>query len=394
METTSEQLSIARALATAYSLNNAVGHGRSSHGCNKKPLPPPSKSRLDASLCDAPYNVDHFSKHAASQDGTVLYLAYGSNLSIETFRGKRGIKPLSQINVQVPRLRLTFDLPGIPYTEPCFANSGLRDPERDVPDEPPLLEMDEKSGLLDSRPQRNEYHKIQWHKGLIGVVYEVTPEDYAHIIATEGGGSSYQDIVVDCHPFVSSDPNTPVPQNPTSTPFKAHTLFAPAVPPGDGLPKDGRGLSRPDPDYAQSSPRYLKLVTDGAAELYLPYEYQDYLHSLRPYRITTIRQRMGQALIAATWLPIIGILFGLSKLLVGEGGKQPKWMRVLFTAVFAGIWATYDNVYKPAFGDGERTVGDEAKDAYGRNHPSQTAKSLSALGRSDTYTDIEKIAVV
>jgi hypothetical protein len=39
----------------------------------------------------------------------MLYLAYGSNLSNETFRGNRGIKPLSQVNVQVPSLRLTLD---------------------------------------------------------------------------------------------------------------------------------------------------------------------------------------------------------------------------------------------------------------------------------------------
>jgi hypothetical protein len=88
------------------------------------------------------------------EPGTYLYLAYGSNLSYETFQKGRGVKPLAQLNVQVPDLRLTFDLPGIPYAEPCFANSGTRDPLKDDPTQKP----------------KDKYHKDRWHKGLIGVV--------------------------------------------------------------------------------------------------------------------------------------------------------------------------------------------------------------------------------
>ena len=32
------------------------------------------------------------------------------------------------MGVFVPELRLTFDLPGIPYAEPCFAGTQYRDP--------------------------------------------------------------------------------------------------------------------------------------------------------------------------------------------------------------------------------------------------------------------------
>lgn len=62
------------------------------------------------------------------QEKTVLYLAYGSNLSAEVFRGRRGIKPISQVNVYAPELSLTFDLAGIPYFEPCFAGTQYRNP--------------------------------------------------------------------------------------------------------------------------------------------------------------------------------------------------------------------------------------------------------------------------
>ncbi|EMC91247.1 hypothetical protein BAUCODRAFT_45010, partial [Baudoinia panamericana UAMH 10762] len=269
-----------------------------------------------------------------------LYLAYGSNLSNETFRGNRGIKPISQINVQVPSLRLTFDLPGIPYSEPCFANN-------------------EKTPLLTHAwQQKGPYRKDRWHKGLIGVVYEVTAEDYAHIIATEGGGSAYHDIEVDCHPFVSTDPSSPVPQNPTLPAFKSHTLFAPAAPPGQDPPKYGGRLQRPDTSYAQPSARYLKLIADGAAELGLPYEYQDYLHSIRPFTVTSNKQRVGQYVLLSVWLPIVVLVFMMIRMFEDEDGRLPQWMAEFSGAVFKGVWSSYDAFFKPMFGDGERSIAD------------------------------------
>ncbi|KAF2764483.1 hypothetical protein EJ03DRAFT_392035 [Teratosphaeria nubilosa] len=292
--------------------------------------PTPTTQRLTASLSGTPYDLYDYLRNALSRRGTVLYLAYGSNLSNETFRGSRGIKPLSQINVQVPSLRMTFDLPGLPYAEPCFANSAPRD------------------------PKGKSYHKDQWHKGLIGVVYEVTPEDYAHIIATEGGGSSYTDVLVDCHPFASSDPRMPVPKEPTLPPFKAHTLYAPVEDP----PKYHGRLQRPNPGYAQASARYLKLITDGAEELELPFEYQDYLHSLRPFTITTNKQRLGQFVFLMTCAPIVFAIFGMNKIFADDNGVVPVWLSELLAAVFKGIWASYDSFFKPMFGEGERTIGD------------------------------------
>jgi len=279
---------------------------------------------------------------------SVLYLAYGSNLCNETFRGKRGIKPLSQTNVQIPELRLTFDLPGIAYSEPCFANTALRDAEKDV-----FTQLSTKDT---GRSIKEDYHKDRWHKGLIGVVYEVTPTDYAHIIATEGGGSSYHDVLVDCYPFATADPSAPVPQFPTTEPFKAHTLFAPATKPGERPPKDGGRLQRPDTAYAQPSARYLKLITDGAAECRLPLEYQDYLHDLRPYTTTTNKQRLGQFIFLSIWLPFVMSVFAMERVFADDRGVAPEWLRVLVGALFQASWASYDGYFKPMFGDGERTV--------------------------------------
>ena len=370
-----------RALAAAASIKQSfrnMNFKRTRPGQHDQ-APRPTPTRLAASLTDPSYDLHEYPEQRELKRDTVLYLAYGSNLSNETFRGSRGIKPISQVNVQVPSLRLTFDLPGLPYAEPCFANTGRRDPKNDPPAEPKLGGVDnEKTPLLQGK-DKDGYRKDRWHKGLIGVVYEVTPEDYAHIIQTEGGGSSYQDILVDCHPFPIDSPEVAVPQNPTLPPFKAHTLFAPAVSPGEPPPKDGGRFQRPDSSYAQSSARYLKLMTDGAAELGLPYEYQDYLHSLRPFTITTAKQRVGSFVFLSIWAPFILLVFAMGRMFADDEGRLPPWLRELSGAIFKAVWASYDSFFKGVFGDGERTITDGDDEAGVRPN----SKGLPPMPGSD-----------
>jgi hypothetical protein len=295
-------------------------------------LPEPSNTRRRDSISEDPFtevDIQTFDDGASSKE-TVLYLAYGSNLSAETFKGTRGIRPLSSINVQCPSLDLTFDLPGLPYAEPCFANSAYRNPAV--------------SGT--------DYHKLRWHKGLIGVVYEVTKKDYATIVATEGGGASYRDITVPCFPIPSG--TQIVDPNPTTEPFKAHTLFSPRK------PHNGWG-TRPDPNYAQPSARYLKLITDGAKEHALPKEYLDYLCDLQPYTITTRRQKAGRLVVFGIWGPIFAAVLGLNKAFADDKGRVPKWLASVMGFVFGSVWKTYDTVFYRLFGDGERTL--EKRDA-------------------------------
>ena len=261
-------------------------------------------------------------------------MGYGSNLSAETFRGKRNIKPLSQVNVVVPKIQLTFDLPGVPYSEPCFGNCAYRQPS-----------PDEKANN-ESSTNRSGYHKDHWPKGLVGVVYEVTKADFAHIIATEGGGAGYQDVLVDCF-ALSSNPKEKVPAIPSGQAFKAHTLFAP-------IDIEGRKHA-----YAQPSPRYLKLITDGAAEHNLPYEYQDFLHQIRTFHVTTAKQQLGQFVFIMIWGPIFALIFqGAAAIFLRPDGTFPKWFAAFARSMFTACWASYDDFFKPMFGDGERTIGD------------------------------------
>ena len=325
-------------------------------------LPRPPQGRLEASLSEQPYDLGQVETSEDLRKGhpsTVLYLAYGSNLCDETFRGKRKIKPLSSLNVLVPSLALVFDLPGMPYIEPCFANTQKRDSTGSLPtgtvsnstqgslDRHDPLKTSERSALLHEKALPDDKRR-PWNKPLVGVVYEVTPDDFAHIIATEGGGSGYQDVLVQCHPFPEDwSKSDRVPLEPQTPAFKAHTLFAPSD-----------TQRRRDPSYAEASARYLNLIKVGASEHELPDEYRDYLSDLHPYTITTQRQRLGRFVFRMLWYPILMGVFSLNRVFADKRGRSPEWLRRLQTAVFAGIWATYDAVFHDLFGDGERTQRD------------------------------------
>ena len=336
-------------------------------GQSSRRVPCTSHSRRLESLADSPLNFCDLEQHViqdhTNAKDTVLYLAYGSNLSVETFRGKRGIRPISQVNALVPQLVATFDLPGIPYSEPCFANTRYRQPDGIT-----LTKAWEKDNLL---LEPLDYHKDRWHKGLVGVVYEVTKTDYLHIIATEGGGAGYQDVVVDCY-ILSGDPTEEVPLYPKGETFKAHTLFSP--------PR----IIRPDPSYAQPSTRYLKLITDGAEECSLPYEYQTYLKGIRPYQPTTSKQRLGQFVFLSTWMPAFALIFGAGNIFLDKNGRYPEWYVAFANAIFAAVWASYDNFFKKLFGDGERTVSKK----HG-NAPDEEALLEGSYWKEHSYGSVE-----
>lgn len=364
-------------------------------------LPKVSEERLAQTLTEKALTLEDLASivrkdEKKQEEHTFLYLAYGSNLCYQTFQKGRGVTPLAQLNVQVPELRLTFDLAGIPYTEPCFANTARRDvpvtpgpphpPEEDGQDEEDeeedALLLNEKASPSEEPPK---YHKDRWQKGLVGVVYEVSAKDYYHIIATEGGGASYTDVLVDCYRLPEGET---VPNRPIGTYFKAHTLFAPSAPPpkqiksgnehhsilqaqsGTSRPsifsriKTGR-IGRPDPSYAQPSARYINLLRTGADEHSLPQEYKDYLNDIRPFTITSNTQLLGQFIFLMLWFPFITLIFSIGRRFRGEDGQSPKWVKWLSNALFEGMWVSYDNFFKPLFGDGERTQ-DEDEEARKR----------------------------
>ncbi|KAM5347873.1 hypothetical protein ACJ41O_007697 [Fusarium nematophilum] len=349
-------------------------------------IPRTSTARLAQAAQESDEDRDH------PKPSTHLYLAYGSNLAAETFLGVRGIRPLSQVNVSVPTLELKFNLPGVPYREPCFANVDFRK----LPDKPKLPPKIPPIKPPPFDPPQPPHAAATWNEGLVGVVYEVTEEDYRTIIRTEGGGIGYKEIVVPCLPIPPriSIPEKPFPELPK--PFLARTLFAPQIPEPD-LPDDPRkkkwwyrflvGPHR-EPDYAQPSARYLNLIRDGAQEHDLPDGYQRWLYSLQPYTITSWRQRIGAVLLLLLSAVIFLTVMSLSKILADKDGKIPRWLAITVTVLFNVTWMTYDSVFKPVFGDGERTEdpGD------GKGH--RRTRSLSAMLKRYPHVDEEKVVLL
>ncbi|KAI1376209.1 hypothetical protein F4677DRAFT_419219 [Hypoxylon crocopeplum] len=366
-------------------IRNSIQHRGTSRPTSYPPvssIPQTSLERLRLAFDDTP--------DGAGEPSTVLYLAYGSNLSSETFLGRRGIRPISQINVSAPGFDLAFDLPGLPYWEPCFSNATPRKiPKPPFPGDPPKPPFPPPSRRdNDVRMVEEGRHPAMpllpalppeapsWSKGMYGVVYEVSRADYGKIIRTEGGGASYHDVLTPClalPPSVSIPEKPPIPELPR--PFMAHTLYAPRLP---SFPDDDDGdddddekrwwrklllpVRRPAPDYAQPSPRYMRLILDGAREHYLPDDYQAYLGRLPTYKITTWRQEIGRWLLLLTVLPFFALTLVLSSLLAGEDGTVPRWLAAASTVSLNLVWIVYDAVFKPVFGDGEHTIEDEDED--------------------------------
>lgn len=329
----------------------------------RRQLPAPSLQRKLDSLDETPFDLETPANEALHElngsptPQTVFYLAYGSNLCYETFRGKRGIRPLAQLNVLVPELVLTFDMPGLPYLEPCFANTRYRTKKSKESE----TATTENTLLHHSSAAQSpfKYHKTRWQKGLVGVVYEVTTADYAKIIATEGGGSSYTDIIVTCYELPPN--SSTVPDSPDTTltlsSLKAHTLYCPTFPHGHPALSHSGCVSRPDPNYAQATARYLNLIITGAEEHALPQEYIGYLRNIRPYTLTSRQQKLGRFVFMGVWLPVIIPAFYLNRLLSDKRGGTPWWLRVAVRGVSGLSWGSYDWIFRHVFGDGERTMG-------------------------------------
>lgn len=293
-------------------------------------------SRLFQAEHDQAQNADD------TEGDTVLYLAYGSNMSAQTFLGMRKVRPLSEMNVSVPSLRLNFSLPGIAYEEPCFANVEFREE--------------------DEKPTKAAH---EWDGRLLGVVYEVTKADYRTIMATEGGGSSYHEILVPCVPIpkhCGDESPDPMPEK-----FMARTLYAPRLPPGQDPTKRSfwdrltTGPYRPDSYYAQPSLRYLNLLRTGAKEHNMPGFYQEYLDNLVPFQTSNWKQKTGRLLYLATWAPTILLIMKTTAIFADENGQLPKPLGTVVTFFFNMAWLSYDNIYHPIFGEGERTLESDRK---------------------------------
>lgn len=258
-------------------------------------------------------------------DGTThcWYLGYGSNMSETSFLRRRGIRPLKTVVVHCPTLDLAFNLPGLPYVEPRFANV--------------IRYADEKE--ISAAPEH------PWGKGLIGVAYYVTVEEMATILRTEGGGSSYQVIQVDCHEIQPEKAQNGEAIQVNGETKKRRTIRANTLYCSDP--------ARLRTQLGQPSPRYMNLLRTGAREKSLPEEYIKYLDAVDTYRRTSIRQTIGLTIFVLMILPFF--LFGvvLGRIFQKKNGEAPKWAQKITRTVFGAGWKAHDAIFRPIFGNGE-----------------------------------------
>ncbi|PVF99946.1 hypothetical protein CPB86DRAFT_872170 [Serendipita vermifera] len=249
------------------------------------------------------------------------YLAYGSNMCEKSFLQRRGIKPLRSLAVWTPEFQLAFNLPGLPYMEPRFANV-IEVPEQEQ----------NKDGWDETKAQ-------PWGTGLVGVAYYVTMEDMAKILITEGGGSSYQVVQVDCEEVPNANGQGSKGGKPEIV--RANTLFA----------------NNPDRlriKAGSPSPRYMTLLRTGAREKSLPASYIEYLDSIETYKRTHVRQKLAMVLFLLVLAPVFIFNVALSKITTNKKGETPEWQKKLTSTVFSGAWKAYDLVHV-IFGNGEVT---------------------------------------
>lgn len=159
--------------------------------------------------------------------GHVWYFAYGSNLSADTFRGRRGIEHRRAVPGRLSGWRLVFDKPPLFPIGESYAN----------------LIADESAAA-------------------IGVLYEVSEEDLAHIELSEGVSvGNYACIEVQVAPLrLEADVDELV---------VAHTLVS----------------DRRDESLCPSD-RYMDLVIGGALAHGLPDDHLEYLRAI-PSRPST-----------------------------------------------------------------------------------------------------------
>jgi cation transport regulator ChaC len=149
---------------------------------------------------------------------TVWYFAYGSNMSSATLRGRRGVEYRQALAARADGWRLVLDKPSLLRVNHSFANI--------VPDAA---------------------------ASVLGVLFEVTAEELAHIELTEGVRiGNYQSVELQARPLGDG---------------------------GHGRQAFSLTSERRNPALLPST-HYMSILIAGAEEHGLPAEYVDYLRSI------------------------------------------------------------------------------------------------------------------
>jgi hypothetical protein len=151
------------------------------------------------------------SSSSFSSSASVWYFAYGSNMRASVMTG-RGLHIAATQAVVLPSHMLTFDIFGIPYTEPAMASISPR-PR-------PHSGIQNRCGIpLEQAP---DVH---------GAAYLLSKSDFTKLVLSEGAGTAYREIEVEALVLpppgnVTDTSEVTVEVTSASTSIRAKTLVA------------------------------------------------------------------------------------------------------------------------------------------------------------------------
>ncbi|KAG9301216.1 hypothetical protein G9A89_012599 [Geosiphon pyriformis] len=279
-------------------------------------------------------------KDDGGDEELVWYLGYGSNMSSNTFTGRRKVYPSLSFPCFVPSYFLSFDIGGQKYMEPCFANIMRFEP-------PP-------TGITREYAEKVHSHcatgtPFIWNEKnpqaslpptLQGVIHRIKLSEYRQILFTEPPfgwadiKTGYKEIEVEC---VTYDNEV----------ILAKTLIS--------FP----GQERPG---SQASERYLNILRDGAKEHHMDPEYRLYLSRLQPFFPRTLRKRIGKTLFMLLFFPVLYFLYSISMSWMNKRKQIPRWVALSFSNVRKFSTHVHDSFFKPVFGSGESNLDEQGED--------------------------------
>lgn len=225
--------------------------------------------------------------------------------------GQRKIYPAQQVPASMDEYALSFDLLGIPYSEPAMANLMPRD----------------------SR------HRLPVH----GVACLISQSDFERIVATEGAGVAYVTLCARARTISSEAQDIDV-----------YTLVS---------RKPAARARCPSVRYLVRAPGSCSLLpltviqgllVSGANDHNLPLAYQEMLVHQRTFQPSTSpRYRAGKWTFDMFWLRVQRLLQISIIKCRDEHGYLPRWFLIIFDTLLFTMWAYHDLVHAMLWGRGD-----------------------------------------
>jgi hypothetical protein len=196
---------------------------------------------------------------------------------------------------------------------------------------------------------------------VIGVAYLITQDQYIHVIASEGGGTVYQDLCLSGEPVGGHDS-----EKVGGVCIRVRTLGSAIVrhPPPAPSQRYMVSIALLCPYFADMGFIALTLlivefypqniVKGGGNEAHLPLEYQRYLSNISVFNPPGSKwSRLGASIFVFLCGPVMLALEKLTTKSIQADGNAQSWVRSLVRWTMYIIWVVHDYLFAPIFGRGD-----------------------------------------